>query len=44
MAMYNLGTHTVQNMVTVDGETKATSAQNIGGWGGLIAAYLPFAF
>jgi glucan 1,3-beta-glucosidase len=44
MAIYNLGTHTVQNMVTVDGETKATSAQNIGGWGGLIAAYLPFAF
>lgn len=30
-------------MVTVDGKTTATSAQNVGGWGGLIAAYLPFA-
>lgn len=30
-------------MVTVDGEAAVTSAENVGGWGGLIAAYLPFA-
>ena len=30
-------------MVTVDGQAEATSAENVGGWGGLIAAYLAFA-
>jgi hypothetical protein len=30
-------------MVTVDDEAAATSSENVGGWGGLIAAYLPFA-
>lgn len=43
LKIYNFGTHLVQNMVTIDGEAAATSADNKGGWGGLIAAYLPFA-
>ncbi|KAK5993808.1 Glucan 1,3-beta-glucosidase [Cladobotryum mycophilum] len=42
LKIYNLGVHLVKNMVTVDGKTAAISADNKGGWGGLIAAYLPF--
>jgi hypothetical protein len=42
LKLYNLGTHLVKNMVTVDGKPAALSADNKGGWGGLIAAYLPF--
>lgn len=43
LKIFNLGTHLVKNMVTVDGKAAALSADNEGGWGGLIAAYLPFA-
>ncbi|KAJ5135634.1 Exo-beta-1-3-glucanase [Penicillium bovifimosum] len=43
LRIYNLGTHLVRNMVTVDKKTTALSEDNAGGWGGLIAAYLPFA-
>jgi glucan 1,3-beta-glucosidase len=43
LKIYNLGTHLVKNMVTVNGKAAAVSADNKGGWGGLIAAYLPFA-
>lgn len=43
LKIFNLGTHLVKNMVTVNGEAAALSADNKGGWGGLIAAYLPFA-
>ncbi|KAJ4864051.1 pectate lyase superfamily protein domain-containing protein [Trichoderma breve] len=43
LKIFNLGTHLVKNMVTVNGNTAALSADNKGGWGGLIAAYLPFA-
>lgn len=43
LKIYNLGTHLVKNIVTVNGKVAAFSADNKGGWGGLIAAYLPFA-
>jgi glucan 1,3-beta-glucosidase len=43
LKIYNLGTHLVKNMVMVNGKATAVSADNKGGWGGLIAAYLPFA-
>jgi glucan 1,3-beta-glucosidase len=43
LKIYNLGTHLVRNMVTVDKKATALSKDNVGGWGGLIAAYLPFA-
>nr|AQA29327.1 hypothetical protein 34 [Fulvia fulva] len=42
VAIYNLNTKSVQNMITLDGgsEVVATSAANSGSWGGVIAAYL----
>jgi hypothetical protein len=43
LKIFNLGTHLVKNMVTVNSKAAALSADNVGGWGGLIAAYLPFA-
>jgi glucan 1,3-beta-glucosidase len=43
LRLYNLGTHLVKNMVTVDGQAAALSSDNAGSWGGIIAAYIPFA-